>query len=132
MSSDAPLGASRHEGIIASKEFAGVVAEAAVINELRSLPFGCSVFNDVRLEADRYIHFEGNPLMSAQIDTLVVTPAGVFVVEVKNWSREFAHSGEGFSPFEQVERASYLVLDLLRRAGFRVQTQSIIATNGSL
>jgi AraC-like DNA-binding protein len=120
------------KGIIASKAFAGAVAEAAVINELRSLPFGCSVFNDVRLEAGRYIHFGGNPIMSAQIDTLVITPAGVFVVEVKNWSRGFAQSGEGFSPFEQVERASYLVLDLLRRAGFRVQTQSIIATNGSL
>lgn len=120
------------KGIIASKEFAGAVAEVAVINELRSLPVGCSVFNDVRLEADRYIHFEGNPLMSAQIDTLVITPAGVFVVEVKNWSREFAQSGEGFSPFEQVERASYLVYDQLRSAGFDVRTRSIIATNGSL
>jgi bacterioferritin-associated ferredoxin len=120
------------KGIIASKEFAGAVAEAAVIHELRSLPVGCSVFNDVRLEAGRYIHFGGNPIMSAQIDTLVITPAGVFVVEVKNWSRKFAQSGEGFSPFEQVERASYLVFDQLRSAGFDVRARSIIATNGSL
>ena len=120
------------KGIIASKEFAGAVAEVAVINELRSLPAGCLVFNDVRLEAGRYIHFGGNPIMSAQIDTLVITAARVFVVEVKNWSSEFAQSGEGFNPFEQVKRASYLVYDQLRSAGFDVRTRSIIATNGSL
>lgn len=104
----------------------------AVIDELSSLPAGSLILNDVHLESGRYIHFEGKPLMSAQIDTLVVTPTGVFVIEVKNWSREFAQSGGGFSPYEQVSRASYLVFDRLRRAGLNVRVRSIIATNGSL
>jgi hypothetical protein len=36
--------------------------------------------------------------MSAQIDTLAITTAGLFVIEVKNWSRQFARSGEAFNP----------------------------------
>jgi hypothetical protein len=119
--------------VIASKDFAGAAAEVAVIEELSSLPAGSLVFNDVRLGSGRYIHFEGKPLMSAQIDTLAITPTGVFVIEVKNWSREFAQSGEGFSPFEQASRASYLVFDRLRRCGISgVKVRAIIATQGSL
>ena len=67
-----------------------------------------------------------------QIDTLAITPTGVFVVEVKNWSREFARSGGGFSPYEQASRASYLVFDRLRSAGISVKVRAIIATLGSL
>jgi len=118
--------------IVVSREFAGAAAEMAVIDELSSLPVGCLIVNDVRMESGRYIHFEGKPLMSAQIDTLVLTPNGIFVIEVKNWSREFAQSGDGFSPYEQASRASYLVFDRLRRAGLNVKVRSIIATNGSL
>ena len=118
--------------VLASKEFAGATAEVAVIDELSSLPAGSLIFNDVRLESGRYIHFEGKPLMSAQIDTLTLTPNGVFVIEVKNWSREFARSGEGFSPYEQASRASYLVFDRLRSAGISVKVRAVIATNGSL
>lgn len=118
--------------VVASSEFAGATAEVAVIDELSSLPTGSLVFNDVHLESGRYIHFEGKPLMSAQIDTLVLTPNGVFVIEVKNWSREFAKSGEAFSPYEQASRASYLVFDRLRSAGINVKVRAIIATNGSL
>ena len=118
--------------VLASKEFAGAVAEVAVIEELSLLAAGSLVFNDVRLESGRYIHFEGKPLMSAQIDSLAITPTGVFVVEVKNWSREFARSGEGFSPYEQASRASYLVFDRLRSAGITAKVRAIIATQGSL
>jgi len=108
------------------------VAEVAVIEELKPLGAGSLVFNDVKMESGRYIHFDGKPLMSAQLDTLAITSAGVFVIEVKNWSREFAHSGEGFNPYEQASRASYLVFDRLRSAGIKVRVQAIIATDGSL
>jgi hypothetical protein len=118
--------------VVTSKEFAGAVAEVAVIAELAHLRDGSLVLNDVSVVADRYIHFGGKPLQSAQIDTMVITTAGVFVIEVKNWSREFAHSGEGFNPYEQVSRAGYLIFDRLRSAGMDVRVRSIIATNGSL
>jgi hypothetical protein len=120
------------KGVVASKEFAGAVAEVAVIEELSSLGAGSLILNDLKIESGRYIRFEGKPLMSAQIDTLAITTAGLFVIEVKNWSRQFARSGEGFNPYEQVSRASYLVFNRLRGAGFKVRVQAIIATDGSL
>jgi hypothetical protein len=86
------------KGVVASKEFAGAVAEVAVIEELRSLGAGSLILNDLKIESGRYIRFEGKPLMSAQIDTLAITTAGLFVIEVKNWSRQFARSGEAFNP----------------------------------
>ena len=44
----------------------------------------------------------------------------------------FDVSGEGFSPYEQASRASYLVFDRLRSADLSVKVRAIIATNGSL
>ena len=123
---------ARMREVVKSKEFAGAAAEVAVIEELRLLAAGSLVFNDVKMESGRYIRYDGKPLMSAQIDTLAITTASVFVIEVKNWSRQFAHSGEGFNPYEQVSRASYLVFNRLRGAGFRVKVRAIIATDGSL
>lgn len=118
--------------ILQSKEFSGAVAEMAVIGELQRLPPGCFVVNDLRLKSPRYIQFEGKPLMSAQIDTVAITPAGVFVVEVKNWSGEFAESGRGFNPYEQVSRAGYLVYDRLRDAGIQTRVTSIVTAMGRL
>jgi hypothetical protein len=118
--------------ITSSKEFAGAVAEMTVIEELSRLPTNCHVINDLKLHAPRYIHNQGKPIQSAQIDTLVITTAGVFVVEVKNWSRGFTESGEGFSPFEQVSRARYLVSVMLKEAGLDVKVRAIVTTQGSL
>ena len=39
------------KGVMASKEFAGAVAELAVIEELEQLPNDCVVINDLRIEA---------------------------------------------------------------------------------
>ena len=55
------------------------------------------------------------------------------MVEVKNWSREFAESGQGFSPFEQVSRARQLVWIILQEAGLKdVKVRAIVATQGRL
>jgi hypothetical protein len=120
------------KAILESNELAGAAAETEVIEALCGLGADGWVFNDVKLEARRFIRFQGKPLMTAQLDTLVITPAAVFVLEVKNWSRKFAHSGEGFDPYEQVGRAAYLVYDILKAAGVEAKTKSVIVTNGHL
>lgn len=122
----------RLEEITTSKEFAGAIAEMAVIAELSQVPAHWMVVNNLKLAAPRYIHNRGNPIQSAQIDTLVITPAGVFIIEVKNWSRAFSESGEGFSPFDQVSRASYLVSVILKEAGLDVKVRPIVTSQGSL
>lgn len=39
------------------------------------------------------------------MDFVIVSTKGVFVIEVKNWSNNFAKNHNGFSPHEQVDRA---------------------------
>ena len=70
-----------------------------------------SVFNrcspcGLNIELDDYISYNGNhDLKSAQMDLVVVSRKGVFVIEVKNWSDEQVKNNEGLSPYEQVDRA---------------------------
>lgn len=123
---------ARVRTVLVSPEFAGAQAECSIIERLRTLPSSMTVFNDVRLEATRYIHFNGAALMSAQIDHVVLSPAGVFVVETKRWSRRFVESGDFHDPFEQISRANYLCFDLLRQRFGKTRVRSIIASGGNL
>ncbi len=118
--------------LLNSSELAGAEAELAVIDRLRTLPSSAVVFNDVRLKATRYIRFNGIALISAQIDHVVLTPAGVFVIETKRWSHRFVESGDFYNPFDQVSRANYLCYDLLRESFGKTRVRSIIACGGSL
>ena len=115
-----------------SSELAGARAELDVIARLARLPVEHTVFNDLRLTADRWIHFEGTPLHSAQIDHLVLSPAGVFVIETKRWSMHFVESGEYHDPFDQIQRAAYLCFDKLRRKFGKIRVRSVIACAGKL
>lgn len=118
--------------ILGSAELAGAQAEVAVIARLRTLPPPAVVFNDVRLRATRFMRFDGVPLQSAQIDHVVLTPGGIFVVETKRWTARFVASGAFHNPFDQVRRANYLCHSLLRASIGKTRVRSIIATDGQL
>lgn len=122
----------RVDALRESGELAGARAELDVIARLARLSAGHTVFNDIRLTADRYIHFNGAPLQSAQIDHLVLSPAGVFVIETKRWSRHFVESGVYHNPFDQIQRAAYLCYDQLRREFGKIHVRSVIACAGQL
>jgi hypothetical protein len=118
--------------LLNSGELAGARAELDVIARLARLSADHTVFNDIRLTADRYIHFNGTPLQSAQIDHLVLSPAGVFVIETKRWSRHFVESGEYHNPFDQIQRSAYLCYDQLRTEFGKIRVRSVIACVGQL
>ncbi len=120
------------EALLQSRELAGAKAELDVIAQLACLPAEYTIFNNIRLRAARYIKFNGVALYSAQLDHLVLSPAGVFVIETKHWSKEFSESGRYHNPFDQVERAGYLCYDLLNKAFGKVRVRSIILSAGSL
>ncbi|MDP1779212.1 MAG: nuclease-related domain-containing protein, partial [Anaerolineales bacterium] len=73
--------------------------------------------------------FYGEWLMSAQIDHIVVAPSGIFVIEVKNWSKKFVQDSNFFDPYQQVERASYLCYKLIGEK-YNLKTRSIIVHKG--
>lgn len=120
------------ERISGSPELVGASAELAVIDELKKLPADHIVINDVQLKARRYIRFDGKPLQSAQIDHLILSPAGVFVVETKCWSRGFAEHGNYHNPFDQVRCASYLCHVVMKDSFGSIKVRSIIACVGHL
>jgi hypothetical protein len=120
------------EALQQSSELAGAKAELEVIAQLRKLPGECTVFNNVKLRATRTIRFNDSYLQSAQLDHLVLSPAGLFVIETKRWSRQFAESGHYHNPFDQVRRARYLCQDVLKGAFGKLPVRSIILSSGSL
>lgn len=110
-----------------SAALVGARTEVDVIASLARLPDEYTVFSDIRLRAERYIHFNGVALQSAQIDHLVLSPAGVFVIETKRWSQKFVESGRFHDPFDQTQRAAYLCYHQLRRQFGKIRVRSIIA-----
>lgn len=123
---------NRLEKLLASGELAGARAELDVIAHLARLPAEYTVFNDIRLTADRYIYFDGAALQTAQVDHLVLSPAGVFVIETKRWSRHFVESGQYHDPFDQIQRSAYLCYDRLRTNFGKIRVRSVIACAGKL
>lgn len=84
------------------------------------------------MDSRRFIKFNDVPLQSAQLDHVVLSPAGVFVIETKCWSRQFSESGHYHNPFDQVQRARYLCWDLLKAEYGKLPVRAIILTSGSL
>lgn len=129
---DTKQAVSALQEVAASSELPGAIAEKAVIKELGRLPNEYVLMNDVRLEYDRYIHFDSEYLKTAQLDHVLIGPAGVYVIETKNWSQEFVANEEYFSPFKQVKRASYLCYRILKEAGCSSHVRSVVACAGAV
>lgn len=110
-----------------SPDYKGAIAELEMIDFLKKLPNNHFVFSDVTLHSSGYHQHQGKPLISAQIDHLVICSKGVFVIEVKYWSKKFIQHDNYFSPYEQVERASKLCWILLKDDFETIKTKSIIA-----
>ena len=106
-----------------SKDYAEALGERKVLTELRKLNDNYFIHKDVYLDLGEYHWYNGTKDMkSAQIDFVVTSPQGIFVIEVKNWSSQYTESQsyEGFSPHEQVDREGdvlyrYLKMKIGRR-----------------
>ncbi len=88
---------------------AGAVGESKVENELKKLPDHCHVFNNFVLRFDKALYYKkkGEYIKSIQIDHLVLTRAGLFIVETKNWSDRTLDNPNMYSPVDQVRRCSF-------------------------
>ena len=96
---------------------AGAVGENLVVKELQKLSDNCVLFNDYSLKFDPpiYNRKEGDRIYSIQLDHLLVTNSGLFVLETKNWSKQSVQSLDLRSPVEQIKRTSYALFVLLNR-----------------
>jgi hypothetical protein len=95
--------------------FFGAEGELRVLEELKKLDDSFNIFCDVNISSDDWITYRGEKnLGSAQLDFLIVSNKGIFVVEVKNWTRDYISSHRGLSPYEQLDRSGRLMYTFLK------------------
>jgi len=89
----------------------GTKGENKVIDELLKLDDNYHILCGVENELQYWVTYNGiKNLKSAQMDIVVVCPKGVFMIEVKNWTEEYAQRNkQDFTPHEQTERAGLVL-----------------------
>ena len=94
---------------------AGAIGENAVMREVQKLPDSFHLFNDFSVEFDPPIYNkkEGDRIYSIQVDHLLVSEAGIFILETKNWGKQSLNSIDLRSPVKQIRRSSYALFVLL-------------------
>lgn len=89
-----------------SSLISGAVGEQLVAKELDKLPDEFIVLNDfnARFESPIFIKTTNDHVLSVQIDHIVLSKAGIFLIETKNWSKKSVQSIDLRSPVEQIVR----------------------------
>jgi phosphopantetheine adenylyltransferase len=93
----------------------GAIGEQQVVKSLQDLPDDHYLVNDFSLSFSPAIYNQqdNDYIKSVQIDHIVVSPAGVFVIETKNWSEKSLKRESLRSPVQQIRRTSFALFKLL-------------------
>ena len=94
---------------------AGAIGENLVAKELQKISTTSVLFNDFSIYFSKPIYYkkENQRIRSIQLDHLLVTKAGIFIVEAKNWSKKSLRRLDLRSPISQMQRSSYALYTLL-------------------
>jgi uncharacterized protein YoxC len=94
---------------------AGAIGESSVLNILRQLSDDHYLINDfsVKFDPPIYNKKEGDRIFSVQIDHLLISKSGIFLLETKNWSKASVQSLNLRSPVEQIRRTSFALFVML-------------------
>ena len=93
----------------------GALGEHKVVKELETLSDENVLINDFTLSfyPAIYNRQENDYIKSIQIDHLLVTPSGLFLIETKNWSEKSLASLDLRSPVQQVKRTNFALFKTL-------------------
>ena len=93
----------------------GALGEHKVVKELENLSDENVLINDFALSFHPAIYNrqENDYIKSIQIDHLLVTPSGIFIIETKNWSEKSLASLDLRSPVQQVKRTNFALFKIL-------------------
>jgi len=94
---------------------AGAIGENMVVKELELLSDDFYLINDfyLKFEPPIYNKHKNERIYSIQIDHLLLSRSGIFILETKNWSKKSIQDFNLRSPVEQISRASYALFTLL-------------------
>jgi hypothetical protein len=118
--------------LLASPEMIGARAEVQVAEELGRLSDSFEVLHHLHLRASHFVRHNRKPVVSAEVDHLVVGPTGIYLVETKCWGARFVADGAFFDPFEQTDRAGLLCHVLLKEARLPAKVRQIVTPFASL
>ena len=87
----------------------GAIGENLVVNEIKKLGDDYALINDFNLSFSdpRYYKKQDDWIYSAQIDHLLISKAGIFLIETKNWSRKSVDTISLRSPIKQIQRSNF-------------------------
>ena len=93
----------------------GALGEQKVVKELENLSDDYILINDFTCSFQPPIYYkqEDHYIKSIQIDHLLISPAGVFLIETKNWSEQSLNNLNLRSPVEQIKRTNFALFKLL-------------------
>ncbi len=96
-------------------QIAGAIGENLVVNELKKLSDKNILFNDFSIDFKNPIYNkkEDDRILSIQIDHLLITNSGIFIIETKNWSKQSVENFDLRSPINQIRRTSYALFVIL-------------------
>ncbi|GEM_PF-2841344 len=96
-------------------QYSGAYGELKVLNELSKLNEEYTILCGLNIKLDKW-HSYGSKvnLKSAQMDFVVVSFKGVFLIEVKNWGSDYYNQNKNFSPHEQLDRAGRVLYIFLK------------------
>ena len=93
----------------------GAIGEQKVVKELENLSNDYFLINDFCLSFSPpiYNRQENDHIRSIQIDHLLVSPFGVFLIETKNWSDQSLNNLSLRSPVQQIKRTNFALYKML-------------------
>jgi len=93
----------------------GAIGENLVEKELKKLSDKHILINDFSIEFESPIYYkkENDKIFSIQIDHLLISTAGIFIIETKNWSKKSIESFDLRSPVKQIRRTSHALFVIL-------------------
>jgi len=96
---------------------AGAIGENLVVNEIKKLSDDYILINNFSLDLDTPLYYKKDKsrIHSIQIDHLLISKAGIFILETKNWSKRSIKSSSFRSPVAQINKSSYALHVLLSR-----------------
>jgi|WetSurMetagenome_2_1015567.scaffolds.fasta_scaffold08141_5 hypothetical protein len=97
---------------------AGAIGENLVVKEIEKLPDDYILINDYNLKFNPPIYNRNtnDKIFSIQIDHLLISKSGIYILETKNWSKRSIESLDLRSPVEQITRTSYALFLLVNKA----------------
>jgi hypothetical protein len=87
----------------------GAIGENLVVQEIKKLSDDYILINDFNLNFSPPIYYKkkNHRIYSIQIDHLLISKAGIFIIETKNWSKSSVKSISLRSPIEQIIRSNF-------------------------